>query len=67
MGAERVIALGHHEERLTLARQFGATDVVTVRGAEAVEQVRELTRGGAESVLECVGNQVSFETALGCA
>ena len=67
LGADRIIALGHHEERLRLARQFGATDVVTARGAEAVEQVREMTRGGAESVLECVGNQVSFETALGSA
>ncbi len=40
---------------------------MTVRGADAVAQVRELTGGGAESVLECVGNQASFETALGSA
>lgn len=67
LGAERIVALGHHEDRLALARHFGATDVITTRGAEAVEQVRELTSGGAESVLECVGNQTSFETALGAA
>lgn len=67
LGAEQVIALGHHEDRLALARRFGATAVVTARGAEAVEQVRELTGGGAESVLECVGNQESFDTALGAA
>lgn len=67
LGAERIVALGHHEDRLALARQFGATDVVTARGAEAVAQVRELTGGGVESVLECVGNQASFETALGAA
>ena len=64
LGADRIIALGHHESRLELARRFGATDVVTERGAGAVAQVRELTGGGAESVLECVGNQESFETAL---
>lgn len=64
LGADRIIALGHHDSRLELARRFGATDVVTQRGAEAVAQVRELTGGGAESVLECVGNQESFETAL---
>ena len=67
LGAGRVIALGHHEDRLALARRFGATDVVTVRGAEAVAQVRELTGGGADSVLECVGNQESLDTALGSA
>ncbi|MFN2624681.1 MAG: alcohol dehydrogenase catalytic domain-containing protein, partial [Mycobacteriales bacterium] len=32
LGAERIISLGHHEERLAIARRFGATDVVTTRG-----------------------------------
>ena len=65
LGAARILALGHHEDRLELARRFGATDVVTARGAEAVEQVRELTGGGVDAALECVGNQASFDTALG--
>jgi threonine dehydrogenase-like Zn-dependent dehydrogenase len=65
LGAERIFALGHHEDRLELARRFGATDVVTARGDDAVAQVRELTAGGVDAALECVGMQQSFETALG--
>lgn len=65
--AERIIALGHHEDRLQMARDFGATDVVTERGEEAVEKVLEMTGGGAEAVLECVGNQMSMDTAGGVA
>ena len=67
LGAERIVALGHHAGRLEIARRFGATDVVTARGDEAVEAVRELTRGGAESVLECVGAQAAMDTALAIA
>ena len=56
LGAERIIILGRHADRIALAREFGATDVVSERGDEAIERVRELTGGlGAHSVLECVG------------
>jgi threonine dehydrogenase-like Zn-dependent dehydrogenase len=65
LGAARIIALGHHGERLELARRFGATDVVTARGEQAVSAVRELTAGGAHAVLECVGTQAALDTAVG--
>jgi threonine dehydrogenase-like Zn-dependent dehydrogenase len=68
LGAEQIVILGRHEDRLALARDFGATDVVTERGDEAVERVRELTGGeGVHSVLECVGLEQSMETAIGIA
>ncbi len=68
LGAERVIMLGRHPDRIALAREFGATDVVSERGEEAVERVRELTGGfGAHSVLECVGHGQSTLTALSIA
>lgn len=63
LGAERIIAMGHHEDRLEIAEEFGATDVVSARGEEAVEEARELTYGGANHVLECVGAESSMETA----
>jgi alcohol dehydrogenase len=63
LGAERIIAMGHHEDRLDLAREFGATDVVSSRGKDAIEEARALTYGGANHVLECVGAASSFETA----
>jgi threonine dehydrogenase-like Zn-dependent dehydrogenase len=65
LGAEQIIMLGRHPDRIALARDFGATDIVSERGDEAVERVRELTGGlGAHSVLECVGYEQSTLTAL---
>jgi len=67
-GAERIIAMSRHESRKKLARDFGATDIVTERGNEGVARVKELTRGiGADSVLECVGTQESMMQAIHCA
>lgn len=63
LGAERIIAVGHHEDRLEVAKEMGATDVVSSRGEGAVEEVLELTNGGANHVLECVGAESSLETA----
>ena len=61
MGAERIIAMSRHEPRQRLAREFGATDIVTERGDEGVAHIKELTDGiGADSVLECVGTQESM-------
>ena len=68
LGAEQIIMLGRHADRIALAREFGATDVVSERGAEAVERVRELTGGfGVYSVLECVGLDESMLTAISIA
>ena len=39
MGAERIIAMSRHESRQRLAREFGATDIVTERGDEGVERM----------------------------
>jgi len=65
MGADRIIAMSRHESRQKLAREFGATDIVTERGAEGVARITELTRGiGADSVLECVGTQEAMEQAI---
>jgi threonine dehydrogenase-like Zn-dependent dehydrogenase len=65
LGAERIIILGRHPDRIALAREFGATDVVSERGPEAVERVLQLTRGqGAHAVLECVGHGNAVETAI---
>jgi len=65
LGAERIILLGRHPDRIAIAQEFGVTDVVSERGDEAVERVHELTDGfGAHSVLECVGLEEATITAL---
>ena len=65
LGAERVIAMSRHPARQQLAREFGATDIVTERGDAGVARIKELTkRVGAEAVLECVGTQESMMQAI---
>src|SRR5437867_3420199 len=65
MGAERIIAMSRHASRQKLAREFGATDIVTERGDEGVERIKALTKGvGADAVLECVGTQESMMQAI---
>jgi threonine dehydrogenase-like Zn-dependent dehydrogenase len=65
MGAERIIAMSRHDSRQKLAREFGATDIVTERGDEGIARIKELTRGvGADSVLECVGTEESMAQAI---
>jgi threonine dehydrogenase-like Zn-dependent dehydrogenase len=66
LGAERIILLGRHPDRIALARAFGATDIVSERGEEAITRVRDLTNGlGVHSALECVGHGEAMRTALG--
>jgi threonine dehydrogenase-like Zn-dependent dehydrogenase len=68
LGAEQIVIMGRHADRIALARDFGATDVVSERGDEGVARVRELTGGvGVHSVLKCVGHGQAMETAIGVA
>src|SRR5689334_7671202 len=69
LGAERIIVLAStHEERHALAREWGAPDIITVRGHQAVQQLKGLTDGfGADAVLECVGTDASRDTAFAVA
>jgi threonine dehydrogenase-like Zn-dependent dehydrogenase len=65
LGAEQIVIMGRHDDRIALARDFGATDVVSERGEAAVERVRELTSGaGVHAVLEAVGTEQSAQTAV---
>jgi threonine dehydrogenase-like Zn-dependent dehydrogenase len=64
-GAERIFSMSRHPSRQKLAREFGATDIVTERGAEGVARIKELTRGiGVDCALECVGTQESMQQAI---
>jgi threonine dehydrogenase-like Zn-dependent dehydrogenase len=65
LGAERIIAMSRHESRQKIAREFGATDIITERGEEGIARVKEMTGGiGADSVLECVGTNEAMLQAL---
>jgi alcohol dehydrogenase len=64
LGAARIIAVGHHADRLEKARAFGATDLVTSGREGAAEEIVEMTKGGAEHVLECVGTSSAMNLAV---
>jgi alcohol dehydrogenase len=69
LGAERIIVLGSTtESRHALAREWGATEIITERGEAAVKQLQDLTDGyGADAVLECVGGKLATDTAFAIA
>jgi threonine dehydrogenase-like Zn-dependent dehydrogenase len=64
IGAERIVAVGHHPDRLQLAKRFGATEIVDSHAADAGRSIVELTSGGSPSVVEAVGVQSSLDLAL---
>src|SRR5215212_227216 len=65
LGADRIIAMSRHEPRQRLALEFGATEIVTERGEEGAERIKEMTGGlGAHSVVEAVGTQESMMQAI---
>jgi threonine dehydrogenase-like Zn-dependent dehydrogenase len=65
MGAERILVMSRNPARQKLAREFGATDIVSERGDEGVERIKVLTQGlGADSVLECVGTGESMSQGI---
>lgn len=63
LGAETIIAVGHHTDRLDLARELGATHTSDLRGDELLAHLKDLTDGGAPAVMECVGVDSAVETA----
>lgn len=64
-GAKKIILLSHHEDRAKLGREFGATDIVSSRGEQAINDVLALTEenAGVDAVLECVGATSAIEQA----
>lgn len=66
LGAKRIVAMSRHEDRQNLAKEFGATDIIAERGEEGVAKAKELTEEGVgfDAVLECVGSDLSMQTAI---
>ncbi|WP_433785052.1 zinc-dependent alcohol dehydrogenase family protein [Actinomycetospora sp. CA-101289] len=65
LGAERIVLMGRHKDRTDLGREFGATDVVSERGEEGEQQVRDiLGTDGVHSAIEAVGYEQSLTSAI---
>jgi len=65
IGAEKIIIIDLVEERLDFAKKLGADETVNAGKVDAVETVRQLTRGyGADVVIEAIGLPATWEQAL---
>ncbi len=66
--AGRILAIDINPDKFELAKQLGATDTVNPRDYDAPiqEVIVELTDGGVDYSLECVGNVDLMRSALEC-
>jgi NDMA-dependent alcohol dehydrogenase len=56
-GAERIVAVDTLQEKLDLAKAFGATDTLLARpGEDLVKPLKKMTGGGPDYAFECVGS-----------
>jgi len=63
-GADRIIAIDTLEAKVTLAREFGATDTLVVKpGDDAAKTLKKMTGGGPDYAFECVGSGELAATA----
>jgi len=63
-GADTIVAVDTNDGKLTMAREFGATDTVNAKSEEDVAKaVKKLTGGGVDYAFECVGAGATVEQA----
>jgi len=65
MGATTVIAVDGNDHRLGISKVMGADVTVNFRNCDVVSEIMKLTGGrGADSAIEALGTQATFEQAL---
>lgn len=63
-GAGRIIAVGTRPNCVKIAKEYGATDIISYKEGDIVQQVLEMTAGGADKVIIAGGNQETFGQAV---
>ena len=63
-GASRILAIGTRPNCVEVAKSYGATDIVSYKDGDTVEQILELTGGGADAVIVAGGGEDSFHQAI---
>ncbi len=65
LGAARIIAVGSRPVCVKLAREFGATDILSYKDGDVAEKVKAMTGGlGADRVIICGGQDEAFAQAV---
>ena len=63
-GCTTIMAVDINPERLEIAEELGATHSINASEVDPVEAIEEITSGGAEFTLECVGIPEIFRKAV---
>jgi S-(hydroxymethyl)glutathione dehydrogenase/alcohol dehydrogenase len=63
-GAERIVALDLRGAKLALAARLGATDVIDVSAADAVQALRDLIPDGVDYAFDAIGRISTTEQAI---
>jgi len=65
LGATTIIAVDGNDHRLGISRKMGADITLNFTSCDVVDEVMKLTAGrGADSAIEALGTQATFESAL---
>ena len=63
-GAGRIIGVGTRPNCVKVAREYGANDIISYKDGDIVQQVMEMTGGGADKVIIAGGNGETFRQAI---
>ena len=64
LGVQRIVAVDLVPERLELARELGATDVVEAGSSDPVAALQELGGGGVDYAVEATGSTTALTSAI---
>lgn len=65
LGATTIIAVDGNDHRLGISKKMGADVTLNFKNCDVVDEVMRLTGGrGADSAIEALGTQLTFESAL---
>jgi S-(hydroxymethyl)glutathione dehydrogenase / alcohol dehydrogenase len=63
-GAGRIIAVDTNPVKLQLATKLGATDLINPRDGDAVQRIKDMTKGGVHHAIECLGTKSTAEQSF---
>ncbi|MFD0749789.1 zinc-binding dehydrogenase [Mucilaginibacter calamicampi] len=63
-GASKVIALGRRTERLALAKELGADELINISDKTGIDEVKALSNGGVDVFMEATGVASQMEVAI---
>lgn len=63
-GAGRIIAVGTRPNCVKIAKEYGATDIISYKEGDIVTQVMSMTNGGVDKVIIAGGGQETFQQAI---